>query len=266
MVQESIIAAGYRCDSRRPQEAKIPTFVPPRPRDRRRLGKGDSRAGYWCRRTAVLGKKVAAASREAQEAKEMARVALEVQGTDLAKKVAIAKHEAREAKKMIRVAQDEAKEMIRVAQDEAKGMIRVAREAHEQQLQQLQQEMGEMKQLLATSLKQGVQQREVVQKHIADTQELLAPLVEAHRKTCRARGRSMAAQFMSVLLLYQHLHVCIDEWRINRRPWQWRWGPKGHLERRIVCDRHGFWSVRKEKWCSREWRDRVARDHAASAQ
>ena len=136
----------------------------------------------------------------------MARVALEVQGTDLAKKVAIAKHEAREAKKMIRVAQDEAKEMIRMAQDEAKGMIRVAREAHEQQLQQLQQEMGEMKQLLATSLKQGVQQREVFQEHIAYmSQERLAPLEEAHRKTCRARGRSMASQFMSVLLLYQHM-------------------------------------------------------------
>ena len=45
-------------------------FVPPRPRDRRRLKKGDSRAGYWCRRTATLEKKLATACREAHEAKQ----------------------------------------------------------------------------------------------------------------------------------------------------------------------------------------------------
>ena len=73
MVEEGIIAAGYRCDSRRPQDMKIPAFVPPRPRDRRRLGKGDSRAGYWCRRTAHLAKKVAVASREAKEDARRAR-------------------------------------------------------------------------------------------------------------------------------------------------------------------------------------------------
>ena len=75
--------------------------------------------------------------------------------------------------------------------------------------------MEEMRQLFATSLKQGVQQRKVVQEQIADTQELLAPLVEAHK---RKRTMSMVVQFMSVLLLYQHLHLCVCEWRDNRTP------------------------------------------------
>jgi len=73
MVEESNIAAGCRCDDRSSQDTKIPAFVPPRPRDRRRLGKGDSRAGYWCRRTACLAKKVAVASREAREATKLVR-------------------------------------------------------------------------------------------------------------------------------------------------------------------------------------------------
>ena len=73
MTQERDITAAYRCDDHEPQETKIPAFVPPRPRDRHKPKTSDSRAGYWCRRTAFLSKKVAVATREAREAKEMGR-------------------------------------------------------------------------------------------------------------------------------------------------------------------------------------------------
>ena len=73
MAQESDITAAHRCDDQEPQETKIRAFVPPRPRDRHKPKKSDSRAGYWCRRTAFLAKKVAVATREAREAKEMVR-------------------------------------------------------------------------------------------------------------------------------------------------------------------------------------------------
>jgi len=75
MVEERNIAAGHRCDDQTRQDMKIPAFVPPRPRNRcsRDWGKGDSRAGYWCRRAAFLAKEVAVANREAREAKEMIR-------------------------------------------------------------------------------------------------------------------------------------------------------------------------------------------------
>ena len=74
MVEGCDIAAGHRCDDRSSQDPKIPVFVPPRPRNRRRQGKGDSRAGYWCRRTTYLAKKVTVASHEAREAKRLVQV------------------------------------------------------------------------------------------------------------------------------------------------------------------------------------------------
>lgn len=74
MVEGCDIAAGHRCDDRSSQDPKIPVFVPPRPRNRRRQGKGDSRAGYWCRRTTYLARKVAVASHEAREAKRLVQV------------------------------------------------------------------------------------------------------------------------------------------------------------------------------------------------
>jgi len=73
MARESDITAAHRCDDHEPQDTKISAFVPPRPRDRHKPKESDSRAGYWCRRTAFLAKKVAVASREAREAKEMVR-------------------------------------------------------------------------------------------------------------------------------------------------------------------------------------------------
>jgi len=82
MVEESNIAAGCRCDDRSSQDTRIPTFVPPRPRDRRRLGKGDSRAGYWCRRTAFFAKEAAVTNREAkEEARRTSEVILMMQET-----------------------------------------------------------------------------------------------------------------------------------------------------------------------------------------
>jgi len=138
MTQERDITGAYRCDDHEPQDTKIRAFVPPRPRDRHKPKKSDSRAGYWCRRTTFLAKKVAVATREAREAKEMIR-------------------------------------------------------AMEEQIQ-------EMKQLLVAPLRQGAQQRElgvrrlqaairgwrdrrvvqvsVAQEQAADTQELLAPLIQ----------------------------------------------------------------------------------------
>ena len=71
MARESNITAVYRCDSQETKNHLCEAFVPPRPRDRHRLKKGDSRAGYWCRRTAFLAKEVAVANREARKAKEM---------------------------------------------------------------------------------------------------------------------------------------------------------------------------------------------------
>jgi len=71
MTQERDITGAYRCDDHEPQDTKIRAFVPPRPRDRHKPKKSDSRAGYWCRRTAFLAKKVAVATREAREAKDM---------------------------------------------------------------------------------------------------------------------------------------------------------------------------------------------------
>jgi len=138
MVKESDTTAAYRCDNQETKHHRCEAFVPPRPRDRHRLKKGDSRAGYWCRRTAFLAKEVAVATREAREAKEM----------------------------------------IQVAQEAHEKQFRKAHEAHEQQFQKVQEQMEEMKQLLATSLKQGVQQFSVAQEQAADTQELLAPLVQ----------------------------------------------------------------------------------------
>jgi len=139
MVEESNIAAGCRCDDRSSQDTRIPTFVPPRPRDRRRLGKGDSRAGYWCRRTVFLVKKAAVTSREAREAKEKARQAKEVilmmQEAQMQQSQQIegAKEDAREAKEMVRA---------------------------------LSRQMQKMKQLLATQMKQGVQQRELATRQL----------------------------------------------------------------------------------------------------
>ena len=74
MVEGCDIAAGHRCDDRSSQDPKTPVFVPPRPRNRRRQGKGDSRAGYWCRCTTYLARKVAVASHEAREAKRLVQV------------------------------------------------------------------------------------------------------------------------------------------------------------------------------------------------
>jgi len=137
MTRESGITAAHRCDHHEPQDTKIPAFVPPRPRDRHKPKKSDSRAGYWCRRTASLAKKVAVATREAREAKEM--------------------------------------------------------------VQAMQEQIQEMKQLLAAPLRQGVQQRELGVRRLqaairghrdrqraralgaeqtTNTQELLAPLVQ----------------------------------------------------------------------------------------
>jgi len=138
MVAESNITTSYRCYSQESKNHLCEAFVPPRPRDRHRLKKGDSRAGYWCRRTAFLAKEVAVATREAREAKEM----------------------------------------IQMAQEAHEKQFRKAHEAHEQQFQQVQEQMEEMKQLIATSLKQSVQQFSVAQEQAADTQELLAPLVQ----------------------------------------------------------------------------------------
>lgn len=108
-------AADRRCDRQLEQETKIPQFVPPRPRDRRRLRRGDSRAGYWCRQTAILVKEVAITSREAQEAKAMVQV------------------------------------VQKAHEQQAKEMVHVVQEAHEQQCQQAQEQMEEVKRFLATS-------------------------------------------------------------------------------------------------------------------
>ena len=156
MVEGCDIAAGHRCDDRSSQDPKTPVFVPPRPRNRRRQGKGDSRAGYWCRCTTYLARKVAVASHEAREAKrlvqvvQVAREAHERQLQQLqeqvqalhkllacaapaevhATQVAVASHEAREAKRLVQA-------------------VQVAREAHEQQLQQLQEQVQALQKLFA---------------------------------------------------------------------------------------------------------------------
>jgi len=77
MARESNTTAAHRCSNQETKNHRCEAFVPPRPRDRHRLKKGDSRAGYWCRRTAFLAKQVAVATREAREAKEMFQVAQE---------------------------------------------------------------------------------------------------------------------------------------------------------------------------------------------
>ena len=77
MARESNTTAAHRCSNQETKNHRCEAFVPPRPRDRHRLKKGDSRAGYWCRRTAFLAKEVAVATREAREAKEMFQVAQE---------------------------------------------------------------------------------------------------------------------------------------------------------------------------------------------
>jgi len=70
MAKARNITTGYRCDSQESKNHLCEAFVPPRPRDRHRPKKGDHRAGYWCRRTTFLAKKVAIATREAREAKD----------------------------------------------------------------------------------------------------------------------------------------------------------------------------------------------------
>ena len=45
MAKARNITAGYRCDSQESKNHLCEAFVPPRPRDRHRLKKGDSRAG-----------------------------------------------------------------------------------------------------------------------------------------------------------------------------------------------------------------------------
>ena len=77
MVEESDTTAAHRCENQETKHHRCEAFVPPRPRALHRLKKGDSRAGYWCRRTAFLAKEVAVATREAREAKEMIQVAQE---------------------------------------------------------------------------------------------------------------------------------------------------------------------------------------------
>ena len=103
MAQESDITAAHRCDDQEPQETKIRAFVPPRPRDRHKPKKSDSRAGYWCRRTAFLAKKVAVATREAREAKATVQVVLEAQ------------------------------------EQHVKEMVRVVQEAHDKQMEEMKQ-------------------------------------------------------------------------------------------------------------------------------
>ncbi len=280
-IEESNIAAGYRCDSHRPQEAKIPVFVPPRPRDRRRQGKGDSRAGYWCRRATYLAKKVTVASHEAREAKRLVQV------------VQVAR-EAHERQLQQLQEQVQALQELFAGAAAAKGDGLMATHTHTHTPHPHTPEgarSGSSRGSAegsspSTDLECGGSPGGVrAGPHVVDctldgssvTQELL--LAEARKEACRARGRSMAVQFMLVLLLYQKLHICIDEWRVNRRPGHFRWGPRGMWERRLVHDRQGTlhssarwyhtvdcWSVRKTRWCSREWRARVARDHAASAQ
>ena len=149
MVDKSIIAIGHRYDGRKPQDTKIPAFVPPRPRDRRRLGKGDSRAGYWCRRTAYLAKKVAVASREAREAKKLVRVAHESHEQQLqqlreqmqtmqkllaardrrtaflVKEAREAKEEAREAKEATLMVRGQLKEMQELKEKEMQEQLRL---------------------------------------------------------------------------------------------------------------------------------------------
>ena len=153
MADEKNIAADRRYDSQLAAEAKIPQFVPPRPRDRRRLGMEASRAGYWCRRTANLAKEVAVARREAQEAKEMVQVVQQA-------------HE-----------------------EQMKEMARVVQEARDRQLEQAQEQMAEVRRLLSTSLEQSVQQQRDAAQAVRDT--IVRGWWQAMVHRCRAHGEAV---------------------------------------------------------------------------
>ena len=122
-------------------------------------------------------------------------------------------------------------------------VVQEAQEAQSQQFQQLQEEMKELQQLLASQTQQGAQQSEVdvhmghvsvVAGRMVDTQELLADrpvvsfgtlpppnVVSAVPVVCqkepmleqgRARAVSTAVQCVSVMLLFQRMLNCIQNW------------------------------------------------------
>jgi len=187
MVEESNIAAGCRCDDRSSQDTKIPAFVPPRPRDRRRLGKGDSRAGYWCRRTACLAKKVAVASREAREATKLVRDMVDMvvhshkhthtphphtpEGSESGSSRGSAKGSSpsdmecggspggvRAGAHNVDCDSDGSKAMVVQAVQQVRQEFQAA---HERQLHQMKEQIGEMKQFLVSPMPMGMQLREL---------------------------------------------------------------------------------------------------------
>lgn len=157
----------------------------------------DSRAGYWCRRTADLVKVVAVASREAREAKEMVRVVQEAHGQHAKEmnRVVQAAHD-----RQLQQAQEQMVEVRRLLstsleqsgrqqRDTAQAVQEASGQQHKR-FQRMQEQMEELKQLLTTSLTQGVQERAppirvhrgtqvlVAQEHAADAQELQAPSMQ----------------------------------------------------------------------------------------
>lgn len=191
MAEERNIAADRRYDSQLAAEAKIPQFVPPRPRDRRRLGMDANRAGYWCRRTTVLTKKVAVASREAQEAKAMVRVVQEA-------------HEAQ-----FQQVQEEMKELKQLLAVQAKqGAQRP--EVGVRHVSVVKEQMADTQELLADRpvVTFGTLPPLNVVASAAPVVCQEAPALERGR----TRAMSTAVQCMSVMLLFQRLLNCVEHW------------------------------------------------------